>query len=140
MTDGFDIDNLERLLTSPPYHRWLGLRLVEAELDRVVIAMPYQDAFLADVDGTYVHGGLVATLADVAGDFALISRLGYAVATIDLRVDYLRPAGRGQDLRAEATVMRCGRTVGVADVVVADGSDRQLAVARGVYSTAPPRA
>ncbi len=139
MTNAFDTTTIERLLTAPVYHRWLGLQMVEAEPGRVVVAMPYRNEFLADVDGSYVHGGLLATLADVAGDFALISQLGYAVATIDLRVDYLRPALPGQRLQAEGTVVRCGRALGVADVAVADETGRQLVVGRGVYSTAPPR-
>lgn len=138
MTDAQVRGTVERLLTTPAYHRWLGLQLLDTEPGRVVIALPYREEFLADVDGSYVHGGLLATLADVAADFALISRLGYAVSTIDLRLDYLRPATPGQRLRAEGTVVRCGRRLGVADASVMDESGRQLVVGRGVYSTAAP--
>lgn len=138
MTDAHLRASVERLLTTPAYHRWLGLHLLDVEPGRVVIALPYREEFLADVDGNYVHGGILATLADVAADFALISRLGYAVSTIDLRLDYLRPATPGQELRAEGTVVRCGRSLGVADASVTAESGRRLVAGRGVYSTAPP--
>lgn len=138
MTADFDREFVERLLTTPQYHRWLGLTLVEAEPGRVVVGMPYRKEFLADTAGSYVHGGLLATLADVAGDFALVSSLGYVVPTIDLRMDYLRPAHPDTVLVAEGKVVRRGRQSGVADAEVSDENGRLLAVGRGVYGTALP--
>lgn len=80
------------------------------------------------------HGGVIASLIDIAGDFALIAVLGHGVPTIDLRVDYLRPAF-GADLVARARVRKAGRTVAVVDVDVTHGDDRVLAVGRGCYGT-----
>jgi len=79
------------------------------------------------------HGGVIAALIDTAGDFALVLLLGGGVPTINLRVDYLRPAGGGL-LTATASVRRAGRTIGVVDVDVADGTNRLVAVGRGCYS------
>lgn len=135
-----DVEKVRELLTAPAYHRWLGLELVDADAGRVVVGMPYRDEFTADPAGSYVHGGLVATLADVAGDFALVTELGYGVPTIDLRVDYLRPALPGTYLRGIGTVVRRGRQLGVADICVVGDDDKQLAVARGLYGTAAPSA
>jgi uncharacterized protein (TIGR00369 family) len=56
------------------------------------------------------------------------------VATIDLRVDYLRPALRG-DLAAVARAVKVGRTVGVADVELRDQKGAVVAIGRGAYST-----
>ena len=67
------------------------------------------------------HGGVIASLIDVAGDFALVILLGGGVPTINLRIDYLRPAG-GNRLKAIASVRRAGRTIGVVDIDVVDGS------------------
>lgn len=128
-------EELTRLLVTPPLHQWLGLELKEAEHGRVVIRMPYRQELLADVDGSYIHGGMLATLADVAGDFAVITGVGFAVPTIDLRVDYLRPARPDMELMAEGNVVKFGRQVSVADVQVT-GDGKQLLVARGLYSTA----
>lgn len=52
-----------------------------------------------------VHGGAIATLADHCGWYAVISQLdrGYTSVTIELKVNYLRPAA-GERLVAEARV------------------------------------
>src|SRR5258708_35849407 len=65
------------------------------------------------------HGGVIASLIDIAGDFALIAVLGYGVPTINFRVDYLRPA-TNTDLLAQARVRRAGRTIGLVDIHVTD--------------------
>ena len=66
------------------------------------------------------HGGAIATLIDSTATYACCIMLGRAVPTINLRVDYLRPAG-GEEMVATATVRRAGRTVSVVDVDVMAG-------------------
>jgi uncharacterized protein (TIGR00369 family) len=80
------------------------------------------------------HGGVIASLIDIAGDFALIAVLGYGVPTINFRVDYLRPAAR-TDLLGMARVRRAGRTIGVVDIDVTEPDGRLIALGRGCYST-----
>ena len=53
--------------------------------------------------------------------------------TIDLRIDYLRPAEG--DLLATARTVKRGRTIGVVDVEIRDTAGRMIAVGRGAYST-----
>ena len=131
-----DVALTDHLLTTPAYHRWLGLELIEAEPGRVVIGLACRAELAADVHGSYVHGGILATLLDVAADFALVTELGVGLPTIDLRVDYLRPARPDDYLRATGTVVRRGRSLGVADAVITNAEGKQLAVGRGLYSTA----
>ena len=76
----------------------------------------------------------MAALIDIAGDFALIAKLGRGIPTIDLRIDYLRPAV-DTDLIARARTLRAGRTVGVVDIEISDKHGRLVAVGRGGYST-----
>lgn len=127
-------DELRRLLKGGPLHELLGLELTEAEPGGVRLWAPYRDDLLADERRSYVHGGVLALLADVAGDFAFATLLGATVPTVDMRVDYLRGGRPGHDLIATATVVRRGRRLGVADAVVADDTDRELVVARCLYS------
>ena len=77
---------------------------------------------------------MIASLIDIAGDFALIAVLGYGVPTINFRVDYLRPAVK-TDLHAHARVRRAGRTIGVVDIDVLDDGGRLIALGRGCYGT-----
>src|SRR6202034_1586944 len=82
------------------------------------------------------HGGVIASLIDIAGDFALIAVLGYGVPTINFRVDYLRPAANS-DLLAKARERRAGRTIGVVDIEVTDAGGKLIALGRGCYGTQP---
>ena len=127
-------DELEDLFRRSPYHRLLRLELVRAADGEAVVRLPFRDDLLAGDDpaGRYVHGGAIASLIDAAGDFAVIAAVGRDVPTIDLRVDYLRPASAGA-LTATARTVRVGRSVAVADIDVVDESGTQIAIGRGVF-------
>lgn len=121
-------------LSESPYQRFLGLELVRAEEGLVEIRMPFRAEFLRDDASDWLHGGILSALIDIAGDYAVYSRTGGDVPTVDLRVDYLRPAKRG-NLIAIARTVKVGRRVSVADVEVKDEDGKVVAVGRGVYST-----
>jgi uncharacterized protein (TIGR00369 family) len=117
-----------------PYMRFLGLTLEKSEKGQVEIRLPFRDEFLRADGSDWLHGGVVSALVDIAGDYAVISEVGAGVPTIDMRVDYLRPARRG-DLVAVARTLRVGRTVSVADVEVRDEGGITVAVGRAVYAS-----
>ena len=99
--------------------RFLGLEIVTAEEGSVEIRLPFREEFLRSDGSDWLHGGVVSALADIAGDYAVITETAPGVPTIDMRVDYLRPARRG-DLTAVGKTVRVGRTVSVADVEIRD--------------------
>ncbi len=117
-----------------PFHRLIGLALVRADDGRVEMRLPWREEFRRADRSDWYHGGLLSALIDIAGDYAIASKLGRWVPTIDLRVDYLRPARRG-DLTAVAHAVKLGRTVGVADVELRDAEGTVVAVGRAAYST-----
>ncbi len=117
-----------------PYQRFLGLTLVRVEDGLVEIRLPFCEVFLRADGSDWLHGGIISALIDIAGDYAIVTKTGVGVPTIDLRVDYLRPARRG-DLLAIARTIRVGRTIGVADVEVRDERGELVAVGRGVYAS-----
>lgn len=129
--------DLFSMMRLSPYHRWLGVELVRAEEGSVVVRLPYREEFLGDDDGTNIHGGIIAALADITGCFAVISAVGHDVPTLDLRIDYLRMVRPGEEMVASARTIKAGRTVGLADVEVRAG-DRLVAVARGTFVTGAP--
>jgi uncharacterized protein (TIGR00369 family) len=130
------LETLPEVLRRSPYHRLLGLEMVRAAPGEVVIRMPFREDLLAGDDeiGQYVHGGAIASLIDTAGDFAVIAAVGYDVPTIDLRVDYLRPATR-EALTATGRAVKAGRTLALADVEVVGEDGRPVAVGRGAFKT-----
>jgi uncharacterized protein (TIGR00369 family) len=121
-----------------PFMRFLGLQVVRSEKGRVEIRLPFRDEFLRQDGSDWLHGGVVSALIDIVGDYAVITEVGVGVPTIDLRVDYLRPARRGP-LTATGQTVRVGRTVSVADIEVRDESATLVAVGRGVYASPRPR-
>lgn len=131
-------DELAAQLSESPFHQVLGLRL-EA-FDPAAQSVAIRCVFGPQVErsrgtGQY-HGGVIAGLIDIAGDFALIGVLGHGVPTINIRVDYLRPA-LNSDLVARARVRKAGKTIGVVDIDVEQDAGRLIAVGRGCYGTQP---
>jgi uncharacterized protein (TIGR00369 family) len=132
------LEQITSWLAESPFHRVLGLKL--ESFDPAAQSVAIRCSFHSNLDrsagtGQY-HGGVIASLIDIAGDFALIAILGHGVPTINFRVDYLRPA-MSSDLIARARVRKSGRTVGVVDIDVEDGERRLIALGRGCYGTQP---
>ena len=98
--------------------------------------LPYKPEYRrSDKQPTGYHGGVIATVIDVAGDFAVaIKCAGAGVPTINLSIDYLRSAG-ATDLVIHARVRRAGRTIAVVDIDVEEPGGRLIAVGRGTYGT-----
>ncbi len=125
----------ETLDSSPAISSFqLGVRLVDHDQGRVTLRMPFLSHAERGAGTGQYHGGPIAMLVDVAGDAAIAIFLDGWVPTINLRVDYLRPA-TGTYLDAHATVRRRGRTIGVVDIDVVDEDGRLCAIGRGTYST-----
>ena len=131
----FDVARLQEIFDASPFIAGMGLEAVsvspEALAVEVRVAMAPQLERTAGSD--QFHGGPIAALIDTAGDFAVALAVGGAVPTIDLRVDYLRPAF-GPHITAKATARRVGRTVGIADVDVFGADGKLVAIGRGCYS------
>jgi uncharacterized protein (TIGR00369 family) len=120
-------------IDSSPYERFLGVTLVRSEKGLVEMRLPFRDEFLREDGSDWYHGGVVSALIDIAGDYAIATETGEGVPTVDLRIDFLRPARRG-DLMAISRTLRVGRRIGVADIEVRDAAGQVVAVGRGVYA------
>ncbi|MDD9878300.1 MAG: PaaI family thioesterase [Magnetovibrio sp.] len=127
----------ERLRVAP-FHKWLGLELTEMTEDGIEIRVPWREEFVVNVDVGYTHGGILATLIDVAADYAIAAKLGRPVPTIDMRVDYHRAAMKG-DLVVHAQALKLGGSFSTGEAQVYDEAGKLLASGRGVYFTAPPK-
>ena len=117
-----------------PFMRFLGLTLVRSEHGLVEVQLPFREEFMRQDGSDWYHGGVISALADIVGDYAVITETGAGVPTIDLRVDYLRPARRG-DLVGVGRTVRVGKTVSVADVEIRDTTGTLVAIARAVYAS-----
>ena len=130
------LDEFQGLLARLPYHQWLGLTALSVAEDAVEIRAQWREEWVADPVRRHTHGGILASLIDVAGDWALVARMQRGVPTIGMHVDYLRPAMPG-DLIARGRVIKSGRQFSVCEAGVYDLSNTLLASGRGTYYTAP---
>jgi uncharacterized protein (TIGR00369 family) len=122
-----------------PFMRFLGLEVVRADKGVIEVRLPFREEFIRGDGSDWLHGGVVSALADITGDYAVITETAPGVPTIDMRVDYLRPARRG-DLTAVGKTVRVGRTVSVADVEIRDSMGTLVAVGRACYASPRPPA
>ncbi|HEX2021306.1 MAG TPA: PaaI family thioesterase [Candidatus Thermoplasmatota archaeon] len=125
---------LDGLIRNPPFHRWLQVSVVDVPPGRAVLRIPPNKEFVGNPFIPAVHGGIVAALVDLAGGAALFVELQFPTPTIDMRVDYLRPAIAGKALTADARVKSLGKTVAFVDVDVTDEDGRLVATGRCAYS------
>lgn len=87
-----------------PHCRRLGMEVVELGPRRARVRLPYGDELVGDPARGVVSGGAITTLLDQAGGLAVFCSLAElkAIATLDLRLDYLRAADPGRDLVGDA--------------------------------------
>ncbi len=121
-----------------PFNRYLGVKVVRTGSGFVRLEVPFREELIGDPSRPALHGGVLSALADTAGGAAVWTGLIDArgrVSTIDLRIDYLRPA-RLELVVAEAQVVRMGNRVGVADVRLFQPSNEAetIATGKGVYN------
>ena len=135
-------DELRALATrveTTPYPQRLGVRVEEIALDRVRLRVPYKDE--NSNPGRALHGGVAASTIDVAGTVAawtgLTASPGIEARTLDLSVNYLS-AAIGEDIVAEAKVLRRGKELVYAEVDVRNDGGKPIAKGLVTHRTAAP--
>jgi uncharacterized protein (TIGR00369 family) len=112
-------DLMRQFLPTSPFVGHLGIELVEIEPGRAVLSMPFTDSLITIA--TVVHGGAIASLIDTAAMVAAWSDAEIPEklrgATVALSITYLSTAA-GEDLFAEARVLRRGRSLAYCEVEV----------------------
>jgi uncharacterized protein (TIGR00369 family) len=129
-----DLAVLNERMCRGPFHKWLGIEAVEAREGELVVEVPWRPEFIVNPEVGYAHGGILATIIDSVADWVLATKLGRPFPTIDLRVDYHRPAMEGP-LRATGRIVRLGSTFSTCEAVVHDPNGKLLASGRGTFAT-----
>lgn len=118
-----------------PYYRFLGLEVEEAKPGFARLSLPTGPNVSGGIHGS-VHGGILASIADVAMLEALLPMFNDKETpggTIDLNLSYLRPA-LGEKVFVEASVLRKGRRVAVTEISILDDQSRLCARGRVLYA------
>jgi len=96
------------LMEQTPYLAGLKGELLEVSAERARARVPYGPHLIGDPDTGVVHGGVVSGLLDHTSGMAVMGRLRAPVpiATLDLRIDYMKPAVPGEAIIAEARCLK----------------------------------
>lgn len=98
-----------------PHNRELGLEVLDFRhrTGEVWMRLPYAERLVGNPDDGLLHGGAVTSLMDAACGMAVMVRIGQgaAIATLDLRIDYLKPAAAGRDVIAHTECFKLTRSV-----------------------------
>jgi len=120
-----------------PLHRFLGLKLLEIKEGYGKVRVPFREEVVGNIRLRRWHGGIIATVMDSIGGLAASTYMTSPedkIATIDMRIDYLRGA-KDSPIVVDGTVLRVGnRTIFTSMRAWQEGADELLAEGRGVYN------
>jgi len=90
-----------------------GLRLDRAAPAEAWTSLPYRPVFVGDTETGVLHGGVVTAMLDESCGMAVQLALdgSNAIATLDLRIDYQKPATPGLAIEAHALCTRVTRSI-----------------------------
>jgi uncharacterized protein (TIGR00369 family) len=134
--ESLSVEQVQALFDASPFISWLGLKVlaVDPAKSEIQVRMPLRPELERRPGTRQFHGGPIASFIDVVGDFAIGMLVGGGVPTMNLRIDYLRPA-IGEFVQGTGSIRRAGKTAAVIDVDVSDDQGRLVAVGRGTYSS-----
>ncbi|MAB15095.1 PaaI family thioesterase [Parvibaculum sp.] len=90
------------LIEHVPHARALGMKVEDAARGEAWLSVPYNEDLVGDIETGVLHGGVITAMLDnacgIAVQLSLPERI--AIATLDLRIDYMKPATPKLDLNA----------------------------------------
>lgn len=123
-------------LALSPHMRDCGLQAISVDRDSAVVTLPDREDWVGDSESGRLNPGIITVLVDSCAGLAVLARIGERepVATLDLRMDYLRPAFRGRDVHCRARCLRLTASIAFMRATVwQEREDEPFATAQLVF-------
>ena len=129
------VDDIQERISRSKYHQLFQPQVLEVDNDAALLKLRVSmcDEFERQPDTGHWHGGVLASLVDIAGCYALMLVAGGPMLTLNFSTDFLRLAV-SKHLYATAIVRRVGRTVGFVDVDITDEAGATVVTGRACYA------
>ena len=113
MNDDIRLDRVSRFIDTLKQARELGLSVFEAREGSLTLRLPYSDRIIGNPDTGVIHGGAITTLMDTTSGSVILCALDEfeLCPTLDLRVDYMRPAAPHKPVFARAETYKVTRNI-----------------------------
>jgi uncharacterized protein (TIGR00369 family) len=122
------------LMPTTPFLAGLGVVFDRYEPDEVTLRLPFRPDLTND--GTYYHGGVVASVVDTAGAAAAWSNhdfdKGTGASTVSMSIQYVGACKRS-DLLCHARTVRRGKELTFTEITATDADGRVVAHAVQTY-------
>jgi uncharacterized protein (TIGR00369 family) len=132
----------ERFMRAVPHNAALGIRITDVDAGHMEMELPWDEKLVGNPETLVLHGGVITTLIDGCCGGAVLTKLTEPrrVATLDLRIDYLRPAKPRQNVRAVADCYRVTHHVAFvrAEAFDSDDATDPVATAAGTFALFEP--
>lgn len=136
-------EHAAQMMRYVPWARELGFDLTHLERGRVVGRLPWAEHLVGDPDTGVIHGGVITSLLDNLCGTAVVAKLDtfMSTATLDLRIDYMRPADKGREIIGEAECYHVTRTVAFTHAwAYHESREKVIATASGAFALKDPSA
>ena len=140
MSNDLTVSDIQEHVSRSLYHQLFRPQVLEVnnQAQTLVLKAHWCPEFERQPDTNQWHGGVIASLVDIAGCYALMLVAAGPMLTLNFSTDFLRLA-QNTDLTARAMVRRSGRTAGFVDVEIHDDNGSLVAVGRACYAIRPPQ-
>jgi acyl-CoA thioesterase len=128
---------LRKAAENAPYYRLLQIRLEEIDAGFARFRMPFRQELMQAYG--VAHGGAIASLADTAVAFALMTLIqpGERVTTVEMKINFLSPVTEGE-LIGESRILQKGKRLALADMEVKDENGKLIAKGLATYRILSP--
>ncbi|MEL6724159.1 MAG: PaaI family thioesterase [Pseudomonadota bacterium] len=134
--------NMADMMKVTPWANEMGFEVTRIEKGHVWGVQPFHEKLIGDPRTRVIHGGVITTLLDNlcgAACGATLKEFRF-VATLDLRIDYMRPAESGRDILAEAECYHVTKSVAFCRAwAYHESREKVIATAQGAFAINKPR-